>query len=61
MNQMTLKGKTPEQQAQPGEEGQQKISWLMRKRQPRQLGSRCFVPAMMRTSLRLGRERERGE
>jgi hypothetical protein len=30
MNQMTLKGKTPEQQAQPGEEERrQKISWLM--------------------------------
>jgi len=61
MNQMSLKGKTPEQQAQPGEGGQQKISWLRKKRQPRQLGSRCFFPAMMRTSLRLGRERERGE
>jgi len=57
MNQMTLKGKTPEQQAQPGEEGQQKISWLRKKKQPRQLGSGCFVPAMMRTSLRLGRGR----
>jgi len=61
MNQMTLKGKIPEQQVQPGEEGLQRISWLWKKMQPRQLGSECFVPAMMRTSLRLGRGKERDE
>ena len=29
-----------------------KNTWLTKKKQPRQLGSGCFVPAMMRTSLK---------
>ena len=32
-------------------EKEEENTWLWKKMRPRQLGSECFVPAMMRTSL----------
>jgi len=61
MNQKNQKGKTLEPQVQPGAEGLLRTSWPRRKRQPEQLGSRCFSQAMLRTSLRLERGKGPGE